>query len=455
MNKNVSKILGILAAISLVLSGSSTLSLAGSFLDVAKQTGVEIARVGNALIWKGPAAGVTKPQGPLVGKKVGIIAASEFSDFQAYYLYSYIGEFGGKLEFLPVDWVKFKFTRPQIKDKGVRGMWDLPIDPFPFRPGKWTSKKLSEANPKDYQALIVLGGHSADVMVAEDKVINFIKEAYANGAVLGAIGAGSMPYIRAGLMDGKKATGDAQVEFMIRKIGTFVPKSVVTDGKLITAGDTVDTPAFVRELCKAFDPKFQDPRKGAMAGKRILIIAGEDFEDIEIAVPVMEFLFRGATVTLATFPPPLQARPGMVGLNVVQGNFGMTVPLQEIPLTHYKIKPLSQVSLDEFDVLMIPGGFCPWNMVQAREPIGFLKKADAAGKILAYICNGPTAVAAADLVKGKKIAGWRSCHDPITIMGGEYSWEWAATIDGKHVTGRTPPDVPEFMDAINIALEME
>ncbi len=452
MNKSMSKVLGIFAAVILIFSCSATLSWAESFLDVAKQTGVEITREGNAWVWK-KHGGVTKPQGPLAEKKVGIIAASEFSDFQAYYLYSYIGEFGGKLEFLPVDWVKWKFTRPNLPTKGVRGMWDLGLDPFHFRPGKWTTKKLAEANPKDYQALIVLGGHSADVIVSEDKVINFIKEAYAHGAVLGAIGAGSMPYIRAGLMDGKKATGDALVEFMIRKIGTFVSGSVVTDGKLITAGDTVDTPAFVRELCKAFDPKFQDPRKGAMAGKRILVIAGEDFEDIELCVPVMEFLYRGAIVTLATFPAPLQSRPG--GLNVVQGNIGMTVPLQEIPLTYYKIKPLSQVSLDEFDALMIPGGFCPWNMIAAREPIEFLKKADAAGKVMAYICHGPIAMAAADLVKGKKIAGVRACIDALRIMGAEYTWDWSATVDGKHATGRTPPDVPEFMDAINVALEMK
>lgn len=441
-------------SVSVILFSGFSLSWAGPFLDVAKQTGVEIIRDGNAWIWK-THGGVTKPQGPLVGKKVGIIAASEFSDFQAYYLYSYIGEFGGKLEFLPVDWVKWKFTRPQIKDKGVRGMWDLPIDPFPFRPGKWTSKKLSEANPKDYQALVVLGGHSADVMVAEEKVLNFLKEAYVNGAVVSAIGAGSMPLIRAGLMNGKKATGDATVEFMIKKIGTFVQRSVVTDGHIITAGDTVDTAAFVRELCKAFDPKFQDPRKGAMAGKRILVIAGEDFEDIELAVPVMEFLYRGAIVVLATFPAPKKARPAMLGLDVVQGNFGMTVPLQEIPLTYYKIKPLSEVTMEEFDVVMIPGAFCPWNMVVAREPIRFLKKADAAGKVLAYICHGPIAVAAADLVKGKKIAGVRACMDALKIMGAEYSWDWSATVDGKHATGRTPPDIPEFIDAINVALEMD
>ena len=332
-------------------------------------------------------------------------------------------------------------------------MWDLSLDPIPTMGyAKYETKKLGEANPKDYDALIVMGGHSADVMVTEEKVQNFIKEAYANGAVLGAIGAGSMPYIRVGIMNGKKATGDPAVEFMIKKIGTFVKKPVVVDGKIITAGDTVDTPAFVRELCKIFAPGFNDARKGAMAGKRILIVAGEDFEDIELCVPTMEFLYRGASVIMATFPAPMKARLAMLVLDVVQGNFGMTVPLQEIPLSYYKIKKLKDVKLSEIDAVMIPGAFCPWNMLFTPECLEFLKKANAAGKVMAYICHASIPMAAADLVKGKKIAGWLACSDAVKIMGGEHNFEWAATVDGKHATGRTPPEVPEFIDAINVAL---
>jgi protease I len=94
-------------------------------------------------------------------------------------------------------------------------------------------------------------------------------------------------------------------------------------------------------------------------------------------------------------------------------------------------------------------------MVQAREPIEFLKKANAAGKVMAYICHGPIPMAAADLVKGKKIAAWLASADSIRIMGGEHNWDWAATVDGNHATGRTPPEIPEFIDAINVALDMK
>lgn len=425
---------------------------ASDFLETAKKTGVTIRQEAGVTMWEGAVAGRTKPAGPLAGKTIGIIVASEFSDFQAYYLASYLSEFGGKAEFLLVDWVKWKFTRPNLSTKGVQGMWGLSVDPIPVLDARHSARPVRAADPGGYNALVVLGGHSADVMVTEKAVIGFIQAAYNKGAVVGAIGAGSLPLIAAGLMDGKECTGDRVVAFMLKRIGRFKDAPAVKDGRLITARDTVDTPAFVEALCSAFDAGFVPSRKGTLANKRILVIAGEDFEDIELAVPVLEYIYRGAKVTLATFPAPLRSRPPMVGLDVVQGNFGISVPLQEIPLTDYQVKELSAVKVEDFDVVQIPGAFCPWNMLVAGEPVEFLQRAYAAGKIIAAICHGPIPLAAADLVKGKKIAGYLACKDAVRIMGGTYNPDWSAVIDGRIVTGRVPGDLPEFLDAVTEAL---
>jgi protease I len=425
---------------------------ASDFLETAKKTGVTIRQEAGVTMWEGAVAGNTKPAGPLAGKTIGVIVASEFSDFQAYYLASYLSEFGGKVEFLLVDWVKYKFTRPNISNKGVRGMWGLSVDPMPVMGTRHSALQLREADPGAYNALVVLGGHSADVMATEAAVIGLIQAAYNKGAVVGAIGAGSMPLIAAGLMDGKECTGDRVVAFMLKRIGKFKDALAVKDGRLITARDTVDTPAFVEALCSAFDPGFVPARKGILANKRILVIAGEDFEDIELAVPVLEYIYRGAKVTLATFPAPLRSRPPMLGLDVVQGSFGISVPLQEIPLSEYQVRKLSEVKMEDFDLVHIPGAFCPWNMVAAGEPVEFLKRAYAAGKIIAAICHGPIPLAAADLVKGKKVAGWLASRDAVRIMGGTYNPDWSAVIDGRIVTGRVPGDLPEFLDAATQAL---
>ena len=42
--------------------------------------------------------------------------------------------------------------------------------------------------------------------------------------------------------------------------------------------------------------------------------------------------------------------------------------------------------------------------------------------------------------------------DPIGVMGAEYNWNWSAVVDGRIVTGHVPDDVPEFIDAVTIAL---
>jgi protease I len=424
-----------------------------AILELVRQTGIEIVEDENTIFWQGKYGGQTKPRGPLAGKKVACIVGSEFSDFQAYYMASYIGEFGGELEFLCVDWVTYKFTRPNIKSKGVVGMWGLSLDPIPVMgPTKHTCKNLKDADAKKYDAVVILGGHSGDVIVTEPEVADFLNTANANGAVIGGIGAGIMIMIRCGIMQGKKCTGNAVVSYMLEKIAYFEDSPVVTDGKIITAGDTLDSPVFVRALCKAFDPNFEDQRQGILAGKKILVIAGEDFEDIELAVPVMEYLYRGAKVILATFTPAIRSRPPLVGLDVVQGNFGMSVPLQEIPQSEYEIKKLADVSMDDFDALQIPGAFCPYNIVETGTPLEFLKKADAAEKILTYICHGAIPIAAADLIAGKKAAGWQASRDSVEIMGGQYNEKWAAVVDGRHVSGRTPPEIPEYVDAITVAL---
>ena len=116
------------------------------------------------------------------------------------------------------------------------------------------------------------------------------------------------------------------------------------------------------------------------------------------------------------------------------------------------MKDLKDVKMSDFDVVVITGAFNPWNIV-ATGTTEWLKEASVAGKLIAAICHGPIPLAAADLLKGKKLTGWLASKDSVEIMGGEFNpEEWAAAIDGKIVTGRTPPEIPEFLDAISVAL---
>jgi len=153
------------------------------------------------------------------------------------------------------------------------------------------------------------------------------------------------------------------VDYMLKKIAQFESAAVVTDGKIITAKATIDTPAFLRSLCKAFDPSFRDSWKGTLKGKKAMLLVGEDFEDIELVVPTMELLHRGADVIIGRFPPEMKSRPPLLGLDVIVGNFGVSIPFQEIPDCYYTIKNLKDIKLSDFDVVIITGAFNPWNVV--------------------------------------------------------------------------------------------
>ena len=169
--------------------------------------------------------------------------------------------------------------------------------------------------------------------------------------------------------------------------------------------------------------------------------------------PMIELMYRGAGIVIGLFEPEMKARAALLGLDVRTGNFGCTVPIQEIPLSYYKIVKQEDLKMSDFDLFFIPGAFNPWQIaVKHRE---WVKNAHAAGKLVGFICHGAIPIAAADLVRGKKVAGWMACYDSVTIMGGTHVTDAAAIIHGQLVSGQTPPQVPEFTDAMTAALLME
>ena len=291
-------------------------------------------------------------------------------------------------------------TRPANSDT-VQGTFGLRLDPIPTMAhgDRYTSlvfrdqAQLTAAAVGDLDALIVLGGHSADVLRVDPAVTGFVADAWQRGVLVGALECGQMVLISAG----------------------------VIDGHLITGRDSDATPSFVRALARCFQPDWEDPTVDLLAGKRIVIVAGQDFEDVELCVPAMEFDQRGARVILGTFPAPVVSRPPMLGVPAVMGNFGMSVPFQELDDTHYPVVPLADLSLDDFDAVMIPGSFCPWNCLDEGSPVELCRRAAEAGKVVAAICHGPLVLAAADLVAGRRIAGNPSpMSAPSACLTGTY-----------------------------------
>ena len=147
-------------------------------------------------------------RGPLSGKSVGLLAGPEFSDFQAYYLNLYLSELGARVTNLVIGWpeVGWKMTRPATSDT-VQGTFGLRLDPIPtMAPGdRYSSRvfrsqaELTPAAAEELDALIVLGGHSADVLRVDPAVTGFVSAAWNDGVLVGALECGQMVLMSAGV----------------------------------------------------------------------------------------------------------------------------------------------------------------------------------------------------------------------------------------------------------------
>ena len=214
-------------------------------------------------------------RGPLSGKSVGLLAGPEFSDFQAYYLNLYLSELGARVTNLVIGWpeVGWKMTRPAVSDT-VQGTFGLRLDPIPtMAPGdRYTSRvfrnqsQLTPAAAEDLDALIVLGGHSADVLRVDPAVTGFVSAAWNDGVLVGALECGQMVLMSTGVISGQRVTGYRVVRPFLSRLGSFVDAPVVVDGNLITARDSDATPEFVRALARWFQPDREDPTADLLAG---------------------------------------------------------------------------------------------------------------------------------------------------------------------------------------------
>jgi protease I len=113
-----------------------------------------------------------------------------------------------------------------------------------------------DVNIDDYVAIIIPGGRAPDRMRTNKGLVDLTREASKKGKIIAAICHGPQLLIEAGVMKGKRATCYISMSTDLRNAGgTYLDKSVVVDGNLVTSRFPADLPDFCRETLKLLKTK--------------------------------------------------------------------------------------------------------------------------------------------------------------------------------------------------------
>jgi len=112
---------------------------------------------------------------------------------------------------------------------------------------------LANANPNDYDALVLPGGvMNPDHLRMDAAAVNFVRQFASTGKTIAAICHGPWTLLEAGALSGKTVTSWPSLKTDLRNAGAnWVDLEVARDGPLITSRKPDDIPAFNRAIIES------------------------------------------------------------------------------------------------------------------------------------------------------------------------------------------------------------
>lgn len=168
--------------------------------------------------------------------------------------------------------------------------------------------------------------------------------------------------------------------------------------------------------------------------KRILILAEEMFEDLELWYPKLRLTEAGYKVMVAG-----------TGQKLYHGKYGYPVEADG---------NIGRFKASDFDAVIIPGGYAPDRLRRYPSVLKFVKKMNDEGRVIAAICHAAWVPISAGVVKGKKMTCFSAIKDDLVNAGAIYR-DTSVVTDGNLISSRMPGDLPDFCKAIISALEKQ
>ncbi len=190
-----------------------------------------------------------------------------------------------------------------------------------------------------------------------------------------------------------------------------------------------------------------------MAAKKILMIVGDYAEDYETMVPFQALAMVGHTVH-AVCPGKHAGDRIATAIHDFEGdqtysekrghNFTLNASFESVNAAGY-------------DGLVIPGGRAPEYLRLNADVIALVQAFFAQDKPVAAVCHGAQLLAAAGVLKGRRVSAYPACKPEVELAGGEYADIPldSAVADGKLVTAPAWPAHPAWLALFLTALDAE
>ena len=167
---------------------------------------------------------------------------------------------------------------------------------------------------------------------------------------------------------------------------------------------------------------------GKLDGKKVAILAADMVEQVELTEPWKAVEQEGAMVEL------ISIHDGEIqGFNHFD------------PADKFKVdKTVEEVSVDDYDALIIPGGVGNPDQLRGDEnAVRFVREFADSKKPMGVICHGPWVLVEAGVARGRKLTSWPTLRTDIVNAGGEWV-DKEVVVDDGIVTSRKPDDIPAF-----------
>jgi protease I len=172
----------------------------------------------------------------------------------------------------------------------------------------------------------------------------------------------------------------------------------------------------------------------SIEGKRVAALIGEGFEEAELSEPRKALEGAGAIVTIVGLDDKARQRiRGKRGLDE-----GAAQKAEEL---------VADVTGDDFDALLIPGGTSPDKLRTNRDVQRLVREIDGAKKPIFAVGHGPQALISSQVVRGRQLTGAPSIADDIRNAGGLYR-DQPVIVDGNWVSTRGASDMLVFTRAM-------